>query len=64
MQKTQKNELLNIEVICSEITISNKNWVIFCIHRPPDYFHLLAFFKELGKYLTEACENYDNFIVI
>ena len=44
--------------------MSNKNWVIFCIHRPPDYFHLLAFFKELGKYLTEACENYDNFIVI
>ena len=57
MQKTQKNELLNIEVICSEITISNKK-------RPPDCSNLLAFFKELGKYSTEACENYDNFIVI
>ena len=34
------------------------------IYRPPDYSNLLAFFKELGKYLNMASENYDNFIVM
>ena len=31
-----KYESLSIEVICSEVTISNKNWVIFSMCRPPD----------------------------
>ena len=53
-----------MEVICSEVTISDKTCVIFSIHRPPDYSNLLAFFKELGKYLNQACENYDNFTVM
>ena len=61
-KRLRKYELLNIEVICSEVTISNKNWVIFSIYRQLDYSNLLAFFKELGKYLNQACENYDNFI--
>ena len=61
-KRLRKSESLNIEVICSEVTISNKNWVIFSIYRPPDYSNLLAFFKELGKYLNHASENCDNFI--
>ena len=61
-KRLRKYKSLNIEVICSEVTISNKNWVIFSIYRPPHYSNLLAFFKELGKYLNQACENYDNFI--
>ena len=60
-KRLRKYESINIEVICSELTISNRNWVIFSIYRPPDYSNLLAFFKELGKYLNQACENYDNF---
>ena len=55
---------LNIEVIFSEVTISNKNWIIISIYIPPHYSNLLAFFKELGKYLNQACENYDNFIIM
>ena len=53
-----------MEVICSELTISNKNYVIFSIYRPPDYSNLLVLFKELGKYLNQAGENSDNFIVM
>ena len=34
------------------------------MYRPPDYSNLLAFFKELGKYLNQACETCDNFIVM
>ena len=66
MQKwvVQQYESFNIEVICYEVTISNKNWVIFGIYRPQDYPNLLGFFKELGKYLNQASENYDNLIVM
>ena len=60
----RKYELSNIEVIYSEVAISNKNWVIFSKYRPPDYSNLLTFFKEIGKYLNQACENHDNFIVM
>ena len=63
-KRLRKYESLNIEVICSEVTISNKNWVIFSIYRPSDYSNLLAFFKELGKYLNQASENYDNFVMM
>ena len=31
-KRLRKYESLNIEVICSEVTISNKNWVIFSIY--------------------------------
>ena len=54
---------LNIEIIFSEVTISNKNWIIISIYIPPHYSNLLAFFKEPGKYLNQACENYDNIII-
>ena len=37
--------------------------MIFSINKPPEYFNLLAFFKKLGKYLNQACKNY-NFIVM
>ena len=64
MPKHRKYEPLNIEVTCSEVTISNKYWVIFSIYRPPDYSNLLAFFEELGKCLDQVSENFDNFIFI
>ena len=64
MQTLRKYESLNIEIIFSRVTISNKTWVIFSVYGPPDYSYLLAFHKELGKYLNQACENYDNFIVM
>ena len=48
-KRLRKYGSLNIEVICSEVTISNKNWVIFNKYRPPHYSNLLSFFKELFK---------------
>ena len=60
-----KYESLNIELIGSDVTIPNKNCVILSIYRPPDYYNLLAFSKELGaKYLNQAGENDDIFIVM
>ena len=42
-KRLRRYELLNIEEICSKVTISNKNWVIFIIYKPPYYSNLLAF---------------------
>lgn len=53
----------NVEVACSELMVSNKNWVI-SIYRPPNNSNILAFFKEPGKYLIQTCENYGNVIVM
>ena len=63
-KRLRKNDSLNIEVICSEVNIPNKNWVVFSIYRLPDYSNLLDFFKEIERYWNQAGENYDNFIVI
>ena len=63
-KRRRKYESINIEVICSELTISNRNWIIFSIYRPPDYSNLLAVFKELENNVNQASESYDNFIVI
>ena len=46
-----------MKAICSEVTILNKNWFIFSKYRPPDNSNLLAYFKELRKYLNQACKN-------
>ena len=63
-KRFRKYESLNIKLIFYEVTISSKNCVIFSICRPPDYSTLLVFVKEFGKYLKQACENYDNFVVM
>ena len=50
-KRLRKSESLNIEMICSEVTISNKSLFTFSLYRRPDYSNLMVFFKELGKYL-------------
>ena len=42
-KRLRKYESLNIEVICSEVTLSNKNWAIFSTYRLPGYSSLLDF---------------------
>ena len=46
-KRLKKYDLLNIEVICSKVKISNKISVIFSIYRPPGYSNLLASLKNL-----------------
>ena len=42
------------EVICSEFTISNKNWICFSVYRPPTQNNLECFFNKLR---TSLCDN-------
>ena len=36
----QELDVKNYEVICSELTIRNKKWIIFSFYRPPSYSFL------------------------
>ena len=45
---------INNEIICSEITIRNKKWLIFNVYRPPYHNNLNDFFEELENLLTNA----------
>lgn len=52
------------EIICSEITIRNKKWIIISIYRPPSYLNLTQFSYELEKILNNALSKCDNIIVL
>ena len=55
---------MNNEMICSELTIRNKKWIIVSAYRPPSYSNLLIFFKDLENILNQALSKCDNIIVL
>ena len=57
-------ETVNSECLCSELTISNKNWVCFGVYRTPSQENLELFFDELSSCLSKASETYENFVVM
>ena len=52
------------ESICSEITISRKKWFCMGIYRPPNFYNLDTFFKEVTDSLSKASLTYENFIIM
>ena len=54
----------NSEVICSELTVRNKRWIIFSLCRPSNPSNLHEFFNELETSLDQALKIYDNVIVM
>ena len=54
--KKQMNHLcsMNNEIICSELTIRNKKWIIVSAYRPPLYTNLIIFFKDLENILNAS----------
>ena len=53
----------NIEMICIELIISKRKWVIFSVYRPPKTKPDL-FFAELNKNVDKATRTYDNIVVM
>ena len=47
------------EIICSELTVRNKKWVIFSVYRPPSNSNLKSFFGELETLLDKFLSKYD-----
>ena len=57
-------ESTEIEVICLELTIAKRKWVIFSVYRPPRSVNLANFFSELNKCLDIATRTYENIVVM
>ena len=52
------------EIICSELTIRNKKWIIASVYKPPLNSNLKNFFDELENTLNKALSKVDNIIVL
>ena len=57
-------EVSSLELICSELTIDKKKWIIYSIHRPPEPRDLDSFFSALSISLNSALDKYDNVILM
>ena len=55
-------ETLNLGLICSEIAIQKKKWIIYCIYRPPDLTVRFCFGK-LSTSLNTALDKYGSIII-
>ena len=56
-------ETLNLELICSEITIQEKKWILYCIYQPPD-LNVRFLFDKLSTSLNTALDKYDSIIIM
>lgn len=63
-KRLKKLEPKSSEVICWELTISNKKLIFFSVYRPPNQDNLDCFLNELTTSLSEASKMYDNFLVM
>ena len=63
-KRLKKYESNCSECICSELPISKKKWIFFCIYRPPSTGNIKTFFEEMNEVISEALCKYKNLIVM
>ena len=56
-------ETNSLELLCSELIVCKKKWIIFSVYRPPDS-NLDSFFATLSVSLNQALDRYDNVILM
>ena len=52
------------ECICSEFTISKKEWICFSIYRPPSTENIKRFFEKMNEVIGKALCKYEILIVM
>ena len=57
-------ESTDLEVICLELTISKRKWIIFSVYRPPGSGNLANFFSEFNKCVDMATKKYENIVIM
>ena len=57
-------EVSSLELICSELTVNKKKWIIYSIYRPPEPRDIDSFFSALSISLNSALDKYDNVILM
>ena len=57
-------EVASLELICSELTVNKKKWIIYSIYRPPEPRDLDSSFAALSISLNSALDKYENVILM
>ena len=57
-------EPANLEVICFEITIAKRKWLIYSFYRSETFTQLPTFLEELKKSLCMVINKYENIILM
>ena len=57
-------ETPSLELLCSELIVSKKKWIVYSIYRPPESNNIDSFFNDLSTTLNSALDKYDNVIVM
>ena len=57
-------EPANLEVICFEITIAKRKWLIYSFYRSGTFTQLPKFLEELKKSVDMAINKYENIILM
>ena len=56
-------EVPSLELLCSELVVAKKKWIIYSIYRPPNV-NIATFFSDLSTSLNRALDRYDNIILM
>ena len=63
-KRKKEFESTDFEVICLELTISKRKWIIFSVYRPPGSGTLANFFSGLNKCVDMATRKYENIVIV
>ena len=56
-------EVPSLELLCSELVVAKKKWIVFSTYRPPNA-SIETFLSDLSTSLNRALDRYDNVIVM
>ena len=56
-------EVPSLELLCSELTVAKKKWIIYSIYRPPNS-NIETFLSDLFSSVNRALDSYDNIIIM
>ena len=63
-KRKKEFESTDLEIICLELTVSKRKWIIFSVYRPPGSGNLANFFSELNKCVDMATRKYENIVIM
>ena len=63
-KRKKEFESTDLEVICLELSISKRKWIIFSVYHPPGSGNFANFFSELNKCVDMATRKYENIVIM
>ena len=64
VRRVKTFEPFNQEIICLEITINKRKWLIYSFYRSESFSDLTTFLEELKKSIDKAINKYENIVLM